>query len=136
MNAPDRQTFRLVHKNARALALYAVSAAPDGYVVTVRPAGRSLDQNARLHAMIADAVKGGLATDDGRRLDAEDAKTAFVSAWMIENGMPSDIVAFNGRPVQLRRSTTTFTKAELTSLMDFIEAECAQRGIPLQEQER
>lgn len=131
MNAPDRQTFRLVHKAARANALYAVSAAPDGYVVTVRPAGRSLDQNARLHAMLADAVAGGIATDDGRRLDLDDAKTAFVSAWMIENGMASDIVAFNGRPVQLRRSTTTFSKAELGSLMDFIEAECAQRGIPL-----
>lgn len=131
MNAPVRETFRLVHKSARANALYAVSTAPDGYVVTVRPAGRSLDQNARLHAMIADAVTGGFATDDGRRLDTEDAKTAFVTGWMIHEGIESDIVLFNGRPVQLRRSTTTFTKAELGSLMDFIEVECAKRGIPL-----
>lgn len=133
MSASGFPPFRLVHDTARRLARAAIDAAPDGWFVRITPPTRSLEQNARLHAMIADAVAGGIATDDGRRLDMEDAKTAFVSGWMIENGMQSDIVAFNGRPVQLRRSTTTFTKEELGSLMDFIEAECAQRGIKLRE---
>ncbi|MDP3740341.1 MAG: recombination protein NinB [Hyphomonadaceae bacterium] len=125
--------FRLVHDQARQLATAAVWRAPDGWHVVIKPPSRSLDQNARLHAMIAEAVKGGLATDAGRRLDEEDAKTAFVTGWMIDNGMASDIVAFNGRPVQLRRSTTTFSKEELGSLMDFIETECVKRGIQLRE---
>lgn len=133
MNAPDRLTFELHTKEDRAKAVDAVSRALKGYVVVIRPAGRTLDQNARLHAMIAAAVKGGFATDSGRRLDEEDAKTAFVSGWMMEQGQPSDIVVFNRRPVQLRRSTKKLTKEELTSLMDFIEAECALRGIPLSE---
>lgn len=133
MSAPDRLTFELHSKEDRAKAVDAVSRALKGYVVVIRPAGRTLDQNARLHAMIAAAVKGGIATDAGRRLDEEDAKTAFVTGWMIENGMPSDIVVFNRRPLQLRRSTKDFSKEELSSLMDFIEAECAQRGIQLGE---
>ena len=133
MSAQDRVTFRLVHATARANAVKFVQMAPEGWHVVIKPPTRSLDQNARLHAMLAEAVKGGIATDDGRRLTVDDAKTAFVSAWMIEHGMASDIVAFNGRPVQLRRSTTTFSKDELGSLMDFIEAECGLRAIQLKE---
>jgi len=133
MSAPEHYVFELETREDRAKAVAAVSRALKGYVVVIRPAGRTKDQNARLHAMIAEAVKGGFATDAGRVLDEEDAKTAFVTGWMIENGEQSDIVVFNRRPIQLRRSTRKFTKAELSSLMDFIEAECAQRGIKLSE---
>lgn len=136
MSAPDRQTFELETREDRAEAVQAVGRALKGYVVVIRPKGRTKDQNSRLHAMIAEAVKGGLATDSGRRLDEEDAKTAFVTGWMIENGMPSDIVVYNRRPLQLRRSTKTFTKEELSSLMDFIESECAQRGVQLKDEGR
>lgn len=131
MSAPDQIRFELETKEDRVAAVAAVSRALRGYVVIIRPAGRTLDQNARLHALIAAAVKGGLKTDAGRELDEEDAKTAFVTAWMIENKEPSDVVVFNRRPIQLRRSTRRFTKDELSSLMDFIEAECAARGIDL-----
>jgi hypothetical protein len=133
MSAPEHYVFELETREDRAKAVAAVSRALKGYVVVIRPAGRTLDQNARLHAMIAEAVKGGLATDGGIPLDEEDAKTAFVTAWMIDAGQPSDIVVFNRRPIQLRRSTKTFSREELASLMDFIEAECAQRGITLSE---
>lgn len=133
MGAPDRLTFELHTKEDRARAVEAVRRALRGFVVIIRPAGRTLDQSARLHAMIREAVKGGFCTDGGRLLDEEDAKTAFVTGWMIENGEESDIIVFNKRPIQLRRSTRKFTKEELSSLMDFIEAECAARGIPVGE---
>lgn len=94
---------------------------------------RTLNQNAYLHALINEAVKGGLATDDGRRLTFYEAKVALVTAWQIEEGYDSDIVAFNGQPIQLRRSTAELSKAELSSLAEFIIASCAQRGIILKE---
>lgn len=131
MSAVESRSWCLRTETIREWVASFVLTAPLGCYVTVEPERRSLAQNKRLHAMIADAVAGGLATDDGRRLTHEEAKIAFVSGWMIESGEESDIVAFNGRPVQLRRSTTTFTKEELGSLMDFIDAECARRGIPL-----
>lgn len=123
--------FRLVHDRARELATAAVWRADSGMVVEIKPASRSLDQNALLHALVAEAVKNGLSDDSGRRLTEEEAKVAFVSAWMIEEGHGSDIVAFSGHPVQLRRSTTTLTKAEFSSLVEFIQAACALRGITL-----
>jgi hypothetical protein len=133
MSVIEPRSWCLRTETIRAWVASFVLTAPLGCYVAVEPERRSLAQNKRLHAMIADAVDGGIATDDGRRLTQEEAKIAFVSGWMIENGEQSDIIAFNGRPVQLRRSTTTFTKEELGSLMDYIESECAQRGIQLRE---
>lgn len=131
MNAVNRLRFRLVHSQARALAVAAVERAPEGMVVEIKPAGRSLDQSAKFHAMLADIVKSGF-QHDGRVFDAEDLKTMFVSAWLIETGRRSDVVkGFAGEVVQLRRSTTTFSKSEMGELIDLVEAFAAERGIPL-----
>lgn len=131
MSVIERRRYVIRNDKLREWLASFIMSAPIGTAVEFGPPGRSLAQNARLHGMIADAVAGGFATDCGRRLDLDDAKTAFVTGWMIENGMASDIVLVNGRPVQLRRSTKTFDKAELGSLMDYIDYECAKRGIPL-----
>lgn len=138
MSAPDRLSLWLDPKRPalRDLALGAVARAPAGYVVVVRPASRSLAQNARLHAMISEAVAKGFSMN-GRRFTVDEAKTLFVSGWMIhEKGEDASdaVTGLSGEPVQLRRSTTTFSKEELGSLMDFIEVECAKRGIPLHEE--
>lgn len=95
--------------------------------------GRTYSQNNYLHCLIRAAVKGGLATDDGRRLTEYEAKVALVTAWMIHKGEESDIVIFDGHPIQLRRSTTTFDKAEASEFAEFIQFECDRRGIPLSE---
>jgi hypothetical protein len=108
-----------------------VQTAPLGCVVTVEPARRSKAQNRLLHALITEAVEKGLATDSGRRLTFDEAKVAFVTGWMIEEGWESDVIAFGGRAIQLRRSTTTLTKQEFSSLVEFIYAECALKGIQL-----
>ena len=69
----------------------------------------------------------------GRRLTQDEAKVAFVTGWMISNGHASDVVAFSGHAVQLRRSTTTFDKGEFASLIEYIMAECALRGITIRD---
>jgi hypothetical protein len=130
MSAGDRKTFTVTSRNGWWLASL-VSKLEPLWRVTIEPPSRSGEQNRLLHGLIADAVSGGLATDNGERLDLEDAKTAFVIAWMIETGQTFKVIAFNGRPMQMRRSTTTFSKPELSSLIDFIQCECAKRGIPL-----
>jgi hypothetical protein len=136
MSAPDRRYYVLRDEKLREWVASFVLTAPLGCVVTVEPARRSLAQNRLLHALITEAVDKGLATDDGRRLTLEEAKVAFVTGWMIEEGHGSDVIAFGGHPVQLRRSTAALSKDEFSSLVEFIHAACAQRGIPLQEQER
>lgn len=134
MTAP--LAFRLVHRNARLGAIAAVMEAPEGWHVTIRPPSRSLDANARFHAMLSDITKSGW-THEGRRFDVDDLKTLFVSAWMHETGRSSDVVrGFNGEAVQLRRSTTTFSKEEMGELMDLVEAFAAMHGIKLTEPTR
>lgn len=129
----ERRTFRLSDEKLRAWVASFIATAPLGCYVEVRPRTRSSDQNRRLHAMIRDAVARGFQID-GRRFTEDEAKTLFVSGWMIDQGQGSDIVrGLNDEPVQLRRSTTTFSPDELSSLMDFIDAECAKRGYPLGE---
>lgn len=130
----DRRTFRLSDDGLRKWVASFIATAPLGCFVEVRPAVRSDPQNKRLHAMIAEAVAKGFEVG-GRRFTTDEAKTLFVSGWMLENGHGSDIVkGLHDEPVQLRRSTTTFSKAELTSLMDYIDAECAERGFPLSDE--
>lgn len=133
MSAPDRRTFVLGSETHRQFVGSLIAATPPGWVVDLMPPRRSLGQNSRLHALLSEIADSGFALN-GRRFTVDELKTLFVSAWMIETGKESDIVAgLDGHAVQLRRSTTTFTKEELGSLMDFIEAECAQRNIQLRE---
>lgn len=127
---PRQNTFRLVHEDARTMALKAILTAPDGYVATVKPPNRSLDQNARLHALLADisASKVEVCGEAARSVD--DLKTIFVSAWMIETERSSDMVrGLHDEPVQLRRSTTTFSKAEMSELIEMVTAWAVQHGI-------
>ncbi len=131
MSAPP--SFRLVHDQARQLATAAIWRAPEGWHVRIVPPTRSLEQNARLHAMLSAIAKSGF-THEGRQFDIDDLRTLFVTAWMDEKKMGSDVVlGFHGKPVQLRRSTTTFSKEELGELIDLVEAFAAQRGIQLSE---
>lgn len=132
MNAPAfPPVVRLANEEFRQRLHRIIDSLPIGWVVRFSPATRTLDQSARFHAMLGDIVRSGF-QHDGRRFDTDDLKTMFVSAWLIETGRRSDVVkGFAGEPVQLRRSTTTFTKSEMGELMDLVEAFAAERGIHL-----
>jgi hypothetical protein len=118
---------RAVRDRAKAV----IDALPEGWLVRFSPPTRTLDQSAKFHAMLADIVKAGF-QHDGRQFDLEDLKTLMVSAWMIETGRRSDVVkGFAGEAVQLRRSTTTFSRQEMGELIDMVEAFAAQHGIRL-----
>lgn len=104
-----------------------------GWQGSARPHKRTLNQNDYVHALIREAVKGGLATDDGRHLTFYEAKVVLVTAWGIAKDEESDIVIYDGRPIQLRRSTTTFDKSEASEFAEFVISECARRGIQLGE---
>lgn len=133
MSAPDTKTFVLGdEEHRRRVGMIVVDTPPD-WLISISPPRRTIPQNRLLHGLLAEAIKGGLSTDDGRRLTIGEARTAFMSGWMEEMGLGSDIIAFSGRAVQLRRSTTELTPSEFSSLVEYIRAECFHRGIPLSE---
>jgi hypothetical protein len=129
----ERMTFKLIHSAARHGAVEAIKRAPDGYVCEVRPAKRSLDQNARFHAMLSDIAKSG-AEVCGKPRDLDDLKVLFVSAWRAATKQPGEVVmGIEGEPVQLRRSTTSLSVKEMADLITYVDAWAATRGIELRD---
>ncbi len=134
MSASDGRSWTLARSDTqRKLIASLVYESEPGWVVRLEPPRRSLSQNALFHSLVAEAVQKGLAADDGRRLTFDEAKVALVSAWMIEEGHGSDIIAFRGNAVQLRRSTTTLDKDEFGRLIECTYMACAEKGIVLGE---
>jgi len=117
----DKQSFVLAHATARNLALEAVRNAPDGYVVEVRPKTRSLEQNARLHALLGECTK--TMKYHGKTLSIEQWKVLFVSAHNIVEGRPVQVIAgIEGEFVNIRESTAKMTVKRLNSLIEYIQA--------------
>lgn len=134
MSAPDRKVFFLRNPAARANALYAVSQAPEGWGVTVRPQSRSLDQGAMFHAICGDIAKSGFRWDGCERT-AEEWKCLLIAAHAVATGRPADVVPNleDGSPVQLRESTAAMSKARATSLIDYCIAWATANGIKLRD---
>ncbi len=135
----DRQFFRLVHDVARTRAIAAVKAAPMGMVVEIKTARRSLDQNAKFHAAVADIAKARPEWN-GVHMDAEDWKALLVLSHAIATGgldgqlrMVPDL---EGKGfVQLRESTARMSKARSSSLIEYTIAWAATHGIVLHDRE-
>lgn len=70
-----RQTFYLVNDRVRLNALNAIRQAPADYVVTITPRKRTLDQNAKMWAMLTDVANS---KPEGRHWPPETWKAAFM----------------------------------------------------------
>lgn len=127
----SKRTFILAHDVARRNAVQYVQDAPEGFSVTVSEPTRSLDQNARLWAMLGDVS----AQVDwyGKKLTSEDWKHVFSSALKKMDVVPNlDGTGF----VALGLSTSRMSKRELGDLMTLMEAFGAERGVVWSEPER
>lgn len=71
----DKQTFFLVSDHVRMNAVRAVRTCPDDWMCTIQPRKRSLDQNAKLWAMLSDVAK---AKPEGRQWTVDTWKAAFM----------------------------------------------------------
>jgi len=129
----EKQRFRLAHDQARQLATAAIWRAPEGWHVEIKPPTRSLDQNAKFHALCSDIAKAGIEWA-GEKRTAEEWKALLVSAHAAATQSGFDLVrGLEGEMVQLRESTAAMTKARSSSLIEYVTAWAAQRGIALRE---
>ena len=113
-----------------------VMRAPLGHVVTVRPPTRSTEQNAALHRLLQAIVKARYKWA-GRTWSIDDWRTLMVSAHSKATNRPGEIVpGLENEFVALRRSTTRMSKAELSSLIDYVSAWCAQNNISLDHKDK
>ena len=119
------QTVILRGPPQRLLAHKMVDTALTDYVVTVRPPKRSLDQNARMWAMLADIAKQ--CELDGRKFIREDWKCIFMRAcgWdvMFLPGLS------DGRPFPAGFKSSKMTVRQMADLITFIIAYGDERGV-------
>lgn len=119
----DRR-FILAHDTARRLAAAYCQNAPDGMVVEFKEPTRSLMQNSRLWALLADVSNQVIW--HGRKLDTESWKHIFSSSLKKMDVVPNlEGTGF----VALGLSTSKMNKKELSDLMELISAFGSQHGV-------
>jgi len=132
----DKQVFRLVHSTARQMASRACIHAPDGFVVEIKPAPKSRDQEARYHAMIGDIA--AQVTLLGRAWDREDMKRLLVDQFVRDmanmrtplRNSGSVVPSIDGTGiVQLGVQTRSFLKAEASAFIEWLFAFGAENDV-------
>lgn len=119
-----KRIFIMAHAQARTNAIQAVKNAPEGWRVTVGEPTRSLDQNARLWAMLGDISRQ--VDWYGKKLSPEDWKHVFSSSLRKLEVVPNlDGTGF----VALGLSTSKMSKRELGDLMELMAAFGAEREV-------
>lgn len=125
-----KQRFVLVHDTARQMAVRAVTLAPAGMVVEIRQKTRSLDQNAKLHALFCDVSRQ--LTWQGRTLSPDQWKVLFISAHATATKEGSDIIpGLEGEFVNIRESSARMTVSRMNSLLEYVTSWAVDNGVKL-----
>ena len=127
----EKRTYKLASDQVRAHCIDEIARAPLGKVVIVQDPTRTLDQNAKFHAMCSDVAKSGVLWM-GRQLSAAQWKVMFVSGHAIATGVGADILpGLEGEFVNVRESTARMSKKRGASLIEYVLAWCAENEILL-----
>jgi hypothetical protein len=113
----------LTNSFARNRAMTAVRQAPDGYVAIIEEPKRTIDQNARLWAMLSDVA---MSKPQGRMHTPEEWKCIFMSAcgWDV-----AFLPGLDGRFLPYGYRSSKLTKKQMTDLQDFIQAWGDENGV-------
>ena len=125
------KTYILAHATARRLAKQAIDDCPDGYMITVQEPTRSLEQNAKFHALCSDIAQSGMAWAGKKRTSAQ-WKVLLVSAHAVATKEGAEMVpGIEGEFVNLRESTALMSKKRGASLIEYATAFAVQNSIKL-----
>ena len=133
MAGSDGPTYILVSARVRANCCEAIVHAPNGSRVTIRPPKRTLEQNAKLHAMLRDIVNQHPVEFGGRELSLDDWKAAMMQSlghnirWI-----PSP---FDGGVVAVPPRTSKMSVDQCAEAIEALYAKGAEWGIKWSEPE-
>lgn len=128
----SRAVLILHRQSDRDRAASWVRQAPWGTRITFQEARRTTDQNARMWAMLTEVARQ--VKWHGQRLSADDWKLVFLSALKQELRIVPNLDGTGF--VQLGRSSSDLSVAEMGDLMDLIAAFGAREGVTFAEAER
>jgi len=101
--------------------------------ITIQDEARTLDQNAKFHAMCDDIAKSGFPWA-GKRRTAAEWKVLLVSGHAVATKEGSDVVpGLEGEFINLRESTAQMSVRRGSSLIQYTIAFCDMNGITLSE---
>lgn len=129
----DRARYHLAHAAARKEASAAVWCAPDGWYVEIKPPTRSLDQNARLHAILSDISKSRVPVAGAAGRPVDELKFIFVVAHADATDTPVEVVTHEGMRIALRESTARMSVSRSASLIEHITEWALRHGIRLRD---
>lgn len=119
----DKRTIRLVQAS-RPAALEAIRNAPDGYLLTISPPKRSLVQNAKMWAMLADVSHQVI--HHGQKLKPESWKDLFTAHLKRQVMLPN--IEGDGW-IALGTRTSEMTVGEMAELIECIYAYGASKDV-------
>ena len=123
-----KRLFILASTEARRNAAAYCMAAPEGDYVRFSEPTRSLDQNAKMHAVFGDIAKQ--AKFMGRTITAPQWKTLMISGHAIVTGRGVDMVpGLEGEFVNIRESSAGMSVARMASVIEYALAYGAQNGV-------
>lgn len=125
----DGQTLILGHD--RSAAHRVIEAAPRGSVVNIKPPRRTLDQNARMWAMLSDISR---AKPEGRSLTPDVWKALFLHA--LDHAQRFEMALDGNGMVPVGFRSSRLTKEQMSDLMQFIEEYAARHGVAREVGER
>lgn len=129
----QRQRFILINDKVRANAIEAVRTAEEGSAVSLGPKTRSVDQNAKFHAICTDIANSGRKWA-GKARDAEAWKVLLVSGHTVATAGEVEIVpGLENEFVNIRESTARMSVGRAASLITYALAFCDTHGIHLTE---
>jgi hypothetical protein len=121
----------VIHRGNRETLAQKLLALPTGWRIVFQEPKRTVDQNARFWAMLT-ALSVQLPWH-GQRLTPDDWKLVMMAGLNQELRLVPNI---NGNGfVQLGRSSSKLSKAEMSELMALVEAFAAEHGVDLKEPE-
>lgn len=124
----EKRMYKLISDQVRAHCIDEIARAPLGKVVIVQDPTRTIEANARLHAMLTDIARQ--ASYLGQKRSVEFWKGLFVSGWTIATGQRPEIVpGLEGEFIAIRESTATMSGKRLASVMEYIEAWGINQGV-------
>lgn len=108
---------------SRIAAMTVVQKAPHGSVMTVAAPKRTLDQNAKMHAMLSDISR---AMPMGRRHTPDDWKAILMNACGWECQFQEGL---DGRPFPMGFRSSKLTKDQMSTLIEYMNAFGAEHGV-------
>lgn len=118
-----QKIYHLTNDRARDAAIEAVHDVPDGYVVTITQATRSVLQNSALWAALTDVAEQ--VPWHGDKLSAEAWKHVFSASLKKQDVVPG----LHGDFVVIGARTSRMTKAEMSDLLELIFAFGAEHDV-------